>query len=163
MSYNSCFINFFVWPLLQGAPLLIEVGGDQEPPGTTWRYPMGSKKNLLILRGADWLNLRIGSAENIFFFQIIGADCSWPLGGQNYLYDLGSGVLPLPRRKEKGKITPKGAKNGTFSNCHKIQTVVDINLKIGLVVHWDEKIFWCFIKLVIRAQWGATGPQVSKT
>ena len=42
-----------------------------------------------------------------FFFQIIGADCSWPLGDQNYLYDLGSGVLPLPRRKEKGKITPK--------------------------------------------------------
>ena len=49
MSYNSCFINFFVWPLLQGAPLLIEAGGDQEPPGNTWRYPMGSKIFLLIL------------------------------------------------------------------------------------------------------------------
>ena len=49
MSYNSCLINFFVWPLLQGAPLLIEVGGDQEPPGNTWRYPMGSKFFLLIL------------------------------------------------------------------------------------------------------------------
>ena len=43
-----------------------------------------------------------------FFFQIIGADCSWPLGDQNYLYDLGSGVLPLPRGKGKGKIPPKG-------------------------------------------------------
>ena len=27
------------------------------------------------LRGADWLNLRIGSAEK-YFFQIIGGDCS---------------------------------------------------------------------------------------
>ena len=31
-------------PQIQG-----EVGGDQEPPGNTWRYPMGSKKILLIL------------------------------------------------------------------------------------------------------------------
>ena len=49
MSYNLCSINFFVWSLLLGAPLLIEVGGDQEPPGNTSRYPMGSKKFLLIL------------------------------------------------------------------------------------------------------------------
>ena len=49
MSYNLCSINFFVWPLLLGAPLLIEVGGDQEPPGNTSRYPMGSKNFLLIL------------------------------------------------------------------------------------------------------------------
>ena len=31
-------------PQIQG-----EVGGDQEPPGNTWRYPMGSKFFLLIL------------------------------------------------------------------------------------------------------------------
>ena len=31
-------------PQIQG-----EVGGDQEPPGDTWRYRMGSKNNLLIL------------------------------------------------------------------------------------------------------------------
>ena len=31
-------------PQIQG-----EVGGDQEPPGNTWRYPMGSKIFLLIL------------------------------------------------------------------------------------------------------------------
>ena len=49
MSYNLCSIIFFVSPLLLGAPLLIEVGGDQEPPGNTSRYPMGSKNFLLIL------------------------------------------------------------------------------------------------------------------
>ena len=49
MSYNLCSIIFFVSPLLLGAPLLIEVGGDQEPPGNTSRYPMGSKFFLLIL------------------------------------------------------------------------------------------------------------------
>ena len=31
-------------PQIQG-----EVGGDQEPPGNTWRYPMGSKFFLLVL------------------------------------------------------------------------------------------------------------------
>ena len=31
-------------PQIQG-----EVGGDQEPPSNTWRYPMGSKFFLLIL------------------------------------------------------------------------------------------------------------------
>ena len=29
--------------------ILPQIQGDQEPPGNTWRYPMGSKKFLLIL------------------------------------------------------------------------------------------------------------------
>ena len=49
ISYNLSFINFFVRPLLLGAPLLIEVGGDQEPPGNTSRYPTASKKKLLTI------------------------------------------------------------------------------------------------------------------
>ena len=32
------------WPRSEG-----EVGGDQEPPGDTWRHPMGSNFFLLIL------------------------------------------------------------------------------------------------------------------
>ena len=41
-------------PQIQG-----EVGGDQEPPGNTWRYPMGSK--IFLLKGwaeKKWTSFR---------------------------------------------------------------------------------------------------------
>ena len=116
----------------------------------------------MTLRGADWVNLRIGSAENIFFPDYWCRLFLTPRGPKLLIW-LGVWGAPPPQEKGKRKIGLKWAENGTFWKCHRIQTVIDINLKIGLVVHWDQKRIWFFIKLVIHAQWGATGPRVTKT
>ena len=82
MSYNSCFINFFVWPLLQGAPLLIEVGGDQEPPGNTWRYAMGSK-NFLLVSNYSIIGVTLNTKLDTLWLSQVGG----PMEGLTKKYD----------------------------------------------------------------------------